>query len=137
MPYKVLVADDDEGQRQSHSFALEEASAIVGDSVEIVHATNSVEAREKLMGEAFSLAIIDNDFRDENIQGHLPGIALMQLARKSGPNSKTPMVFCSAGSYDGLASMAAKYNAIHLPKSKYDIGKVAALFAEQLKKGQQ
>ncbi len=136
MPYKVLVADDDEGQRQSHSFALEEASTIVGDSVEVVHVTNSVEAREKLMGEAFSLAIIDNDFRDGNIQGHLPGIALMQLARKSGPNAETPMVFCSAEEYDGLASMVAKCNAIYLPKSKYDIGKVGAMFAEQMKKGQ-
>lgn len=134
MPYKVLVADDDEGQRQSHSFALEAAGSIVGDTVEIVQAKNSVETRQKLLSETFHLVIMDNDFRDGNLQGHLPGVALMQLARKSGPNVATPIVFCSADAYDGLASMAAKYNAVHLPKSKYDIEKVAAMFAEQLKK---
>lgn len=135
MPYKVLVADDDEGQRQSHAFALEEAGKIAGDTVEVIYAKNSVEARQMLMSQEFSLAIIDNDFRDANIQGHLPGIALMQIARKGGPNVRTPMVFCSADPFDGLAAMAEKYNAVLLPKSKYDIEKVASMFAEQIKKG--
>ncbi|MFQ5797336.1 MAG: hypothetical protein ACE5H0_01430 [Bacteroidota bacterium] len=134
MAYKVLVADDDDGQCQSHSFALEEAASIIGETVEIVLAKDSVEARQKLMSEAFSLAIIDNDFGDQKVKGHLPGIALMQLARKSGPNVGTPMVFCTANAYDGLTSMVEKYNGIYLPKSKYDLEKVAAMFAEQLKK---
>ncbi len=134
MPYKVLVADDDEGQRKSHGFALEVTSAIVEDEIAIVETATSVDTWAKVKSEQFNLIILDNDFKDESLKGHLPGIALLQLARKEGANRSTPIFFCSADAYDTLKSMVEKFNGVYLPKVGYDIEKVAALFAEKMKK---
>ncbi|MBI5463930.1 MAG: hypothetical protein HY966_03110 [Ignavibacteriales bacterium] len=134
MPYRVLVADDDEGQRKSHGFALEVATAIVEDEIAIVETATSVDAWQKIKSEQFNLIILDNDFKDTNLKGHLPGIALLQLAKKEGANKTTPIFFCSADAYDTLKSMVEKYGGIYLPKVGYDIEKVAELFANKLKK---
>lgn len=134
MPYKVLVADDDEGQRKSHGFALEVATAILEDEIAVVETATSVDTWQKIKGEAFNLIILDNDFKDTNLKGHLPGIALLQLAKKEGSNRGTPIFFCSADAYDTLKTMVEKYGGVYLPKVGYDIEKVAALFADKMKK---
>jgi CheY-like chemotaxis protein len=134
MPYKVLVADDDEGQRKSHGFALEVATAIVEDEIAIVETATSVDTWEKIKSEVFSLIILDNDFKDLNLKGHLPGIALLELAKKESPNRGTPIFFCSADAYDTLKSMVEKHGGMYLPKVGYDIEKVAQLFADKMKK---
>jgi CheY-like chemotaxis protein len=134
MPYKVLVADDDEGQRKSHGFALEVATAIVEDEIAIVETATSVDAWAKIKAEVYSLIILDNDFKDTSLKGHLPGIALLQLAKKEGPNRGTPIFFCSADAYDTLKSMVEKYGGIYLPKVGYDIERVAQLFADKMMK---
>ncbi len=134
MPYKVLVADDDEGQRKSHGFALEVATAILEDEIAIVETANSVESWNKLKTEAYNLIILDNDFKDTNLKGHLPGIALLQLARREGVNRATPIFFCSADAYDTLKTMVEKFGGVYLPKVGYDIEKVAQLFAEKMRK---
>jgi CheY-like chemotaxis protein len=134
MPYKVLVADDDEGQRKSHGFALEVATAIVEDEIVVVETETSVETWEKIKSEPFDLIILDNDFKDAHLKGHLPGIALLQLAKKEGPNKTTPTFFCSADTYETLKAMVQRYGGIYLSKVGYDIEKVAQLFADQLTK---
>ncbi len=134
MPYKVLVADDDEGQRKSHGFALEVATAIVEDEIAVIETANSVDTWVKIKSEVFDLIILDNDFKDTNLKGHLPGIALLQLAKKEGPNRGTPTFFCSADAYDTLKAMVEKYGGIYLPKVGYDIEKVAQLFADKMMK---
>ncbi len=134
MPYKVLVADDDEGQRKSHGFALEVATAILEDEIAVVETANSVETWNKIKSEPYSLIILDNDFKDTGVKGHLPGIALLQLAKKEGANRATPIFFCSADAYDTLKAMVEKFGGVYLPKVGYDIEKVAQLFADKMKK---
>ncbi len=134
MPYKVLIADDDEGIRKSHGFALEVATAIVEDEIAIVETTTSIETWEKIKTIPFDLIILDNDFKDTHLKGHLPGIALLQLSKKEGPNKNTPTFFCSADAYDTLKAMVQRFGGIYLSKVGYDIEKVAQLFAEQLMK---
>ncbi|MCX7984057.1 MAG: response regulator [Bacteroidetes bacterium] len=134
MPYKVLVADDDEGMRKSHGFALEVVTAIVEDEIAIVETATSVDTWQKMKTEQFHLIILDNDFKDAHLKGHLPGIALLQLARKEGPNRNTPIFFCSADAYDTLKAMVERFGGVYLSKVGYDIEKVAELFAEKLMK---
>lgn len=134
MPYKVLVADDDEGQRKSHGFALEVATAILEDEIAVVETANSVETWNKIKSEQYSLIILDNDFKDTAVKGHLPGIALLQLAKKEGANRATPIFFCSADAYDTLKAMVEKFGGVYLPKVGYDIEKVAQLFADKMQK---
>lgn len=134
MAYKVLVADDDEGQRRSHGFALEVCTAILEDEITIVETATSVESWEKIRVETYNLIILDNDFKDSHLKGHLPGIALLQLARREGVNRKTPIFFCSADAYDTLKSMVEKFGGVYMPKVGYDIEKSAQLFAEIMKK---
>jgi len=134
MPYKVLVADDDEGQRKSHGFALEVATAIVDDEIAIVETATSIETWEKIKSEVFNLIILDNDFKDLHLKGHLPGIALLELAKKESPNKGTPIFFCSADAYDTLKAMVEKHGGMYLSKVGYDIEKVAQLFADKMKK---
>ncbi len=133
--FKVLVADDEEGQRKAHAFALEEAAKQLNDSVEIVEADTSISTKNFLQKEKYDLIILDNDFKDEHIAGHLPGIALLQITRKEGINSKTPVFFCTADVFDTLKPMAEQYQSFHLAKVNYDIDNVATLFAIQLRKG--
>jgi CheY-like chemotaxis protein len=134
MPYKVLVADDDDGQRRSHGFALEVATAIVEDEITIIETATSVDTWAKIKSEIFSLIILDNDFKDNNLKGHLPGIALLELSKKESPNKNTPVFFCSADAYDTLKSMVEKHGGFYLPKVGYDIEQVAQLFADKMLK---
>lgn len=133
MPYKVLVADDDEGQRKSHGFALEVVTAIVEDEIAITETATSVDTWAKIKSEMFDLIILDNDFKDTHLKGHLPGIALLQLAKKESQNKNTPTFFCSADAYDTLKAMVERHGGFYLPKVGYDIEKVAQLFAEKMK----
>lgn len=134
MPYRVLVADDDDGQRRSHGFALEVVTAILEDEIHIVETATSVESWEKIKAQQFDLIILDNDFKDNHLKGHLPGIALLQLAKKEGVNRHTPVFFCSADAYETLKAMVERFGGIYLSKVGYDIEKVAQLYAEKLKK---
>lgn len=134
MPYKVLVADDDEGQRKSHGFALEVCTAILEDEITIVETATSVDSWEKIRTEVYNLIILDNDFKDTHLKGHLPGIALLQLSRREGVNRNTPIFFCSADAYDTLRSMVEKFGCVYMPKVGYDIEKAAQLFADKMKK---
>lgn len=134
MPYRVLIADDDEGQRRSHGFALEVATAILEDEIHIIETETSVESWDKIKAQQFDLIILDNDFKDNHLKGHLPGIALLQLAKKDGMNRHTPVFFCSADAYDTLKSMVERFGGIYLSKVGYDIEKVAQIFAEKMKK---
>ena len=132
--YKVLLADDEDGQRKALAYALEETGKQIGQSIKIVEAETSVQSRNLMNHEKFDLIILDNDFKDEHIPGHLPGIALLQLARKEGANQNTPIYFCSADTYDGLKTMTDKFLAVLLPKAQFDIDNVATLIAAQLRK---
>jgi CheY-like chemotaxis protein len=134
MAYKVLVADDDDGQRRSHGFALEVCTAILEDEITIVETATSTETWEKIRSELFNLIILDNDFKDTHLKGHLPGIALLQLSRREGVNRNTPIFFCSADAYDTLKSMVEKFGGAYMPKVGYDIEKSAQLFADKMKK---
>jgi len=136
MPFRILVADDDEGVRQSHKFAVDAASSLLKDRCEVVESDDSVDAWAKIKSERFDLIIVDNDFRDKDIKGHLPGIALLQRARKEGVNTGTPIIFCSAETFETLKPMVEKFSAVHFPKGGYDIDRAARLFAEQLSPGQ-
>lgn len=132
--YRVLIADDEEGQRKALVFALEETGKQIGQSIKTVEAETSVQTRNLMSSEKFDLIILDNDFKDDHIPGHLPGIALLQLARKEGENIKTPVFFCSADTYDGLKTMTDRFLAVLLPKAHFDIDNVATLIAAQLRK---
>lgn len=132
MSKKILVADDDEHVRQAHRFALEAASEILKTPCLIVEASDSVETLAKIRTEQFNLILLDNDFKDKDIPGHLPGIALLQLARKEGINQKTPIVFCSAETFETLAPMVERYQGIVLPKAQLDLDRSSRLYADLL-----
>lgn len=132
MPKKILVADDDENVRQSHRFALEAASEILKTPCLIEEVDNSVDALQRIRAEHFDLILIDNDFKDKALPGHLPGIALLQLARKDGANKHTPIVFCSGETFETLAPMVERYQGILFPKTQIDIDRSSRLFADLL-----
>ncbi len=133
--YKVLIADDEDGQRKALAFALEETATQLDREIQITESETSLQTRNFLQSEKFDLIILDNDFKDDHIRGHLPGIALLQLARKEGANIGTPIFFCSADTYDGLKTMTERFQAVLLPKANFDIDNVATLFASYLRKG--
>jgi CheY-like chemotaxis protein len=132
MPFRILVADDDENVRKSHKFAIDAASELLKEKLTVVESDESVDALAKIKSEHFDLIIVDNDFKDKEIHGHLPGIALLQIARREGVNTKTPIVFCSAETFETLKPMVEKFNAVHFPKDGYDMDRAAGLFAELL-----
>jgi CheY-like chemotaxis protein len=134
--FKVLLADDEDGHRKALAYALEETGKQLGQTIQLVEAETSVQTRNLMTNEKFDLIILDNDFKDDHIAGHLPGIALLQLARKEGANQKTPIFFCSADTYDGLKTMTDRFLAVLLPKTQFDIDNVATLIAAQLRKSQ-
>ncbi|HEX7572309.1 MAG TPA: response regulator [Bacteroidota bacterium] len=134
MPFRILVADDDENVRKSHKFAVDAASALLKEKLVVVESDDSVDAWAKIKSERFDLIIVDNDFKDKEIHGHLPGIALVQLARREGVNTETPVIFCSAETFETLKPMVEKFNAVHFPKDGYDIDRAARLFVELLTK---
>ena len=134
MPFRILVADDDENVRKSHKFAIDAASELLKDKLTVVESDDSVDALAKIKSEHFDLIIVDNDFKDKEIHGHLPGVALIQIARREGVNTNTPIVFCSAETFETLKPMVEKFKAVHFPKDGYDIDRAAHLFVELLTK---
>ncbi|HUI10868.1 MAG TPA: response regulator [Bacteroidota bacterium] len=132
MPKKILVADDDEDVRRSHKLALDAAGELLKDPCVVVESDDSVDAWAKIKAEKFDLILVDNDFKDKEIKGHLPGIALLQLARREGANRETPIIFCSGETFETLKPMVEKFNAVHLPKADLDIDKASRLYASQL-----
>jgi CheY-like chemotaxis protein len=134
MPYKVLIADDDEGLRRSHGFALEVCTVILDDEITTVETATSLETLEKLCTESFNLIILDNDFNDNHVSGHLPGIALLQLARREGKNRRSPILLCTADGPGTLKSMVEKYGGSYMPKVGYDLENAANTFAAKMKK---
>ena len=134
MPIKILIADDDEAVRKSHTFAVEAAAEVLKDDYIVVESGDSVDAWQKIKSQQFDLILVDNDFKDANLKGHLPGIALLQLARKEGANKSTPIIFCSAEGFEGLKPMVERFNCVHLPKAGYDLEHATQLFVEEIKK---
>jgi CheY-like chemotaxis protein len=134
MPFRILIADDDEDVRKSHTFAVDAASELLKDRLVVTESGDSVDAWGKITSERFDLIIMDNDFKDKEIHGHLPGIALLQLARREGVNTATPIIFCSAETFETLKPMVEKFNAVHFPKDGYDIDRAARLFVNLLTK---
>jgi CheY-like chemotaxis protein len=134
VPLNVLVADDDDAVRKSHRFALDAAAAVLKNVISVEEAETSVAAWSRISTTKFDLILIDNDFRDGTLPGHLPGIALLQLARKEGANKETPIVFCSAETYESLKPMVERFGGTVLPKGGYDIDKAAEMFAGLMKK---
>ncbi len=133
MIYSVLIADDDAGVRKSHMLAIKQAAKLLKAQIETVETEDSVKTREIIHEKKFELIILDNDFKDEEIKGRLPGIALLQMARKNGPNVDTSIIFCSGEVYETLRPMAEKFRAEYLAKANYNLEEFSKLLTEKLK----
>jgi CheY-like chemotaxis protein len=118
----------------SHGFALEVCTVILEDEITTVETATSVETWAKLRSETFNLIILDNDFKDGHIVGSLPGIALLQLARREGKNRRSPILFCTANEYASLIPMVEKYGGMYMSKDGYDLENAANIFAGKMKK---
>jgi CheY-like chemotaxis protein len=132
--YAVLIADDDESQRNIQKLVFADVAKEVGGELKIDEAVDSVETKRLLGKEKYDLIILDNEFKDDAAPGHLPGIALLQLMRKGGPNIASPTVFCTGDPYDTLRPMAEKHNAVYYPKAKADVEEMTQLYTKLLKK---
>ncbi len=133
MNYAILVADDDDGVRKSHLLAIKQAAKKLKTKIETIETENSVKTREMIHDKKFDLIIIDNDFKDEEVKGRLPGIAILQMARKDGPNTDTPIIFCSGEVYETLRPMAEKFRAEYLAKANYKLEDFSNMLIEKLK----
>ncbi len=133
MNYAILVADDDDGVRKSHLLAIKQAAKKLKAKIETIETENSVKTREMIHDKKFDLIIIDNDFKDEEVKGRLPGIAILQMARKDGPNTDTPIIFCSGEVYETLRPMAEKFRAEYLAKANYKLEDFSNMLIEKLK----
>ncbi len=131
--YNILIADDDESQRNVQKLVLDEVAKLLGAQLKIFESSDSVGTRKFLEEKKFDLVVMDNEFKDDVSPGHLPGIALLQLMRKSGPNISSPAVFCTGDPYDTLKPMAEKFNAIYYPKAKADAEEMTRLYSKLLK----
>lgn len=134
MPIRILIADDDDEWLKAHKFAIEAASELLKGEYAVVESETSIDAWEKISSEPFDLIVMDNDFKDTHLRGHLPGIALLELARKEGENKATPIIFCSAETFETLKPMVERFKGIYFPKADYDIDRSARLLVEQLTK---
>ena len=128
----VLIADDDESQRNIQKLVFEDVAKALDLDMRIDEASNSVETRRFLEKVKYDLIILDNEFKDDLEPGHLPGIALLQLMRKGGLNVKAPTVFCTGDPYDTLRPMAEKFSAVYYPKASADAEDMARLYTELL-----
>ncbi len=132
--YLVLIADDDDSQRNAQKLVFAEVAKALGAELKIDESTDSLETRKCLEAKGYDLIIMDNEFKDDSAPGHLPGIALLQLMRKGGPNVNTPAVFCTGDPYDTLKPMAEKYNSVYYPKAKADADDMTRLYTQLLKR---
>ncbi|MCL5033702.1 MAG: response regulator [Bacteroidetes bacterium] len=134
LKYSVLIADDDDSQRNVQKLVLGEVASMIEAELKIDETTNSVETRKFISENEYDLIILDNEFKDDLSQGHLPGIAILQLMRKSGPNRSSPTVFCSGDPYSTLGPMAERYGAVYYPKAKADLEELTKLYLKLLQK---
>ena len=130
--FTVLVADDDESQRNIQKLVLAEVSRSLGAEVVIDEARDSVQTRKFLEKKRYDIVVLDNEFKDELSPGHLPGIALLQLMRKGGLNMKSPTIFLTGDPYDSLRPMAEKYSAIYYQKAKADTEEMTKMYIKLL-----
>lgn len=133
MTYSILVADDDKGVRKSHLLAIKQVAKSLKAQIETVEAEDSVKTRELIGDKKFDLIILDNDFKDEEVKGRLPGIAILQMARRNGPNADTSIIFCSGEVYETLRPMAEKFRAVYLAKANYNLEAFTNMLIEILK----
>ncbi len=130
--YKILIADDDEAHRNLQKILLTQAAQRIQAELDVVETINSVETRRVLEHQKYDLIILDNEFKDELLRGHLPGIAILQLMRKAGLNISSPTVFCTGDPYDTLKAMVEKHGAVYYSKSSEDADEMERLFARLL-----
>ena len=130
--YSVLIADDDDSQRNVQRLILDEVAKALQSELRIDETADSVETRKCLSQTVYDLIILDNEFKDDLQPGHLPGIALLQLMRKAGPNSSSPTVFCSGDPYNTLMPMVEKFGAVYYPKAKADAEEMTRLYSKLL-----
>ncbi len=130
--YSVLIADDDDSQREVQKLVLSDVAKNIGAELKIDEAENSVQTRKLLGEKEYDLIILDNEFKDDLKQGHLPGIAILQLMRKSGLNMASPTVFCSGDPYNTLRPMVEKFGAVYYPKAKADAEEMTKLYSKLL-----
>jgi CheY-like chemotaxis protein len=131
--YLILIADDDDSQRNVQKLILDEVAKSLQSELKIDEAADSVETRRCLGENAYDLIILDNEFKDDLTPGHLPGIALLQIMRKGGPNVSAPTVFCSGDPYNSLRPMVEKFGAIYYPKAKADAEEMTQLYSKLLR----
>jgi len=131
--YLILIADDDDSQRNVQKLILDEVAKSMQSELRIDESADSVETRRCLEQNTYDLIILDNEFKDDLMPGHLPGIALLQIMRKGGPNVKAPTVFCSGDPYNSLRPMVEKFGAIYYPKAKADADEMTQMYLRLLK----
>ncbi|MCL4510426.1 MAG: response regulator [Bacteroidetes bacterium] len=130
--YSVLIADDDDSQREVQKLVLSDVQKSMGAELKIDEAEDSVQTRKLLGEKEYDLIILDNEFKDDLMQGHLPGIAILQLMRKSGLNMSSPTIFCSGDPYNTLRPMVEKFGAVYYPKAKADAEEMTKLYSKLL-----
>ena len=99
---RILVADDEEGIRES-------LSLILSEQYDVAFATNGEEALAKLQRDGFALALIDPKMPK------LDGLEILKQARRS--HVATPIIVLTAYQSVELAKEAVKLGATdYLPK---------------------
>ncbi len=131
--YSVLIADDDDSQRNVQKLVFAEVAKAMGVELKVDESSDSFETRKKLEENQYDLIIMDNEFKDDGLPGHLPGIALLQIMRKGGPNAGSPAVFTTGDPFDTLKPMAEKFKAVYYPKAKADAEDMTQLYIRLLK----
>ncbi len=132
--YQVLIADDDDSQRNVQKLVLDEVAKLLQAELEIDETADSVQTRLCITQNRYDLIILDNEFKDDLTPGHLPGIAILQLMRKAGANMSSPTIFCSGDPYNSLRPMVERYGAVYYPKAKADAEEMTKLYSKLLKK---
>jgi CheY-like chemotaxis protein len=130
--YIVLIADDDDSQRNVQKLLLAEVAAGINAELKIEEAADSIITRQSVYRQKYDLIILDNEFKDEFKPGHLPGIAILQLMRKNGPNKHSPTVFLSGDPYGTLRPMVEKFGAIYYAKANANAEDMTRLYAKLL-----
>ena len=131
--YSILIADDDDLQRKVQKMLLGKVAMGMSAEFKIEEAADSVETRSLITERKYDLVVLDNEFKDGMKPGHLPGIALLQLMRKDGPNMSSPTIFLSADSYDTLKFMVERFNATYCQKAKVNADEMIELYMKLLK----
>lgn len=130
--YRVLIADDDESHRNLQRILLGQAAKEMDAELEVEESMDSVETRRLIDHNKYDLIILDNEFKDELLRGHLPGIAILQLMRKNGPNMSSPTIFLTGDPYDTLKAMVEKNGAVYYSKAAADVDDMQRLFSTLL-----